>query len=90
MSIFSKLFGGTSPAPKAEAIEYKDYNIFMALEKGEGGYRVGARIEKLVDGAIKSHYMIRADRCSNVEEAEQVSLNKAKVLIDQMGDKIFA
>ena len=89
MSFFSKLFGGKPSAKEPEGIAYKDCMIYVALESGEGGYRVGARIEKVTDGETKSHLMIRADRINSQEEAEQVSLNKAKMLIDQMGDKIF-
>ncbi len=89
MSFFAKLFGSKPSAKQPEGVEYKDCMIFMALESGDGGYRVGARIEKVIEGETKSHMMIRADRINSVEEAEQVSLNKAKMLIDQMGDKIF-
>lgn len=91
MSFFAKLFGKSPSAqPAPEAVEYEGYNIFLALESGEGGYRVGAVIEKDFDGETKSHHMIRADRINSQEEAEQVSINKAKMLIDQMGDRIFA
>lgn len=88
MSLFSKLFrGGGAKTPEPEI--YKDYRIFSAPNKGQGGYRIGARIEKDVGGETKIHEMIRADRCASPDEAETMSLLKAKLLIDQQGDDIF-
>lgn len=60
-----------------------------SLNPSPGGFRVGARIEKDVDGETKTHHMIRADKCQSAEEAASTSLRKAKMLIDQQGDGIF-
>jgi hypothetical protein len=54
-----------------------------------GSWRIGARIEKEIDGEIKSHRMIRADTLQSFEDAVKASLNKAQMLVDQQGDQIF-
>ena len=89
MSLFSKLFGGGKPAPEVEPETYNGYRIYAAPESGQGGFRIGARIEKDFGDETKTHHMIRADRCQSSEEAERISLLKAKLLIDQQGDDIF-
>ena len=90
MSLFSKLFGGGSSgkyAPEPEV--YKDFLIFAEPAKEAGGYRVGARIEKEVGGEMQVHHLIRADTIQSAEEANKISILKAKLMIDQMGEGIF-
>jgi hypothetical protein len=88
MSIFSKLFG-SKPAPKIEPVLHNDYRIFVDPQSEQGGFRVAAMIERDIEGEIKTHQMIRADKCQSKEEAAETSLFKAKMLIDQQGDSIF-
>lgn len=90
MSIFSRLFGRNDESQgKTEVEDYHDFRIFPEPQSGQGGFRIGARIEKDIDGEVKTHHMIRADTCQSVEEAERVSLLKARMLIDQQGEDIF-
>ncbi len=84
MSILKKLFGGTPPEPpKPET--YKDFAITPNPANEGGRYRVGALIEK--DG--KSHQLIRADTLDDLESATQTSINKAKQMIDEQGERLF-
>lgn len=88
MSILSKLFGKKS----APAHATEDYNGFRITPRpiAEGGsYRISAKIEKEVGGELKVHEMIRADTTTSEDEAVASSVRKAKVFIDQMGDKLF-
>lgn len=85
MSLFSKLFGSTKSPEPAACETHAGFTITPNPQKEQGGYRIGARIEK--DG--KSHQMIRADVVSALDEAVKTSVTKAKVLIDQQGDGIF-
>ena len=90
MSLFSKLFGGGSRGKSAPEPEvYKDFLIFAEPAKEAGGYRVGARIEKEVGGELQVHHLIRADTIQSAEEANKISILKAKLMIDQMGEGIF-
>ncbi len=90
MSLFSRLFGGTSgPEPEAEPEFYKDFRIFAEPVREGSNFRVAARIEKELGGELKSHRMVRADTCDSIETAREVTMTKAKMLIDQQGDAIF-
>ena len=90
MSLFSKLFGGRGSAATAEPETYQDFRIFPEPAKEAGGFRIGARIEKELDGDVKTHVMIRSDTYSNSELAAAASISKAKQLIDQQGEAIFS
>ncbi|WP_425038370.1 HlyU family transcriptional regulator [Primorskyibacter sp. S187A] len=86
MSLLSKLFGGgKSPeaAPKGEI--YEGFSITATPQRADGGYRIGALIEK--DG--KRHDLIRADVIADHDTAVEASVAKAKQMIDQMGDRLF-
>lgn len=91
MSLFSKLFGGGSKPPETppEPEIHNGFAIYPEPEKEAGGYRIGARIEKEIDGELKTHLMVRADVLGSEEEVKAESLRKAKIFIDQMGDRIF-
>ena len=88
MSLLSKLFGGKTPQ-KSEPVEYKDFRIFPAPEKVGGQYRVQARIELDVDGETKVHHLIRADTIASLDEATDVTINKAKQVINEQGAGLF-
>ena len=93
MSIFSKLFGGggraAETANEPDPIEHQGYLIFAEPIKEGTQFRIAARIEKEIAGEKKVHHLIRADTLGNYDEAVSASENKAKVMIDQMGDMIF-
>jgi len=88
MSFLSKLFGGKS-APAAEAETYQGFRIFAEPKSEAGGYRLAARIEKEIDGQLKTHHLLRADTIQSLEEAEAFSIRKAKQVIDEQGDGLF-
>ncbi len=90
MSLLSRLFGGGSaPKPDAEPETYEGYRIFPDPLKEPGGFRVRARIEKEIDGEVKSHQLIRADVCTSEDQAREISIAKAQSMIDQMGESLF-
>lgn len=88
MSFLSKLFGGSAksePTPQ----NHNGFRIYLDPVKDGGQFRIGARIEKDIDGELKTHMMIRADSFASAEAASEASLQKAKALIDQQGEQIF-
>ncbi|MEM9709409.1 MAG: HlyU family transcriptional regulator [Pseudomonadota bacterium] len=89
MSLFSKLFGGGGVAPEAETVEYEGFRITAAPAPEGNRFRIGARIEKEIDGEAKTHHLIRADVLDSRDQADQVSIAKAKQMIDEQGDGIF-
>ena len=92
MSLLSRLFGNRSTAepPAANVEEYNGFRIIPAPMADGKTWRIGAWIEREVDGALKRHHLIRADTLQGRDEAEAASVAKAKVMIDQMGVRLFA
>ncbi len=91
MSIFGKLFGGGGGAAprEVEPVEYNGFHIYPEPMKEGGTYRIAARIEKEMDGEVRTHRLIRADTLESAEAAADASLAKAKSLIDQQGETLF-
>ena len=89
MSLFSKLFGGGAPkGPVAE--DYNGFSIFAEPMKDGSKYRIAARIEKSIDGELKTHQLIRADTLESLEAAVAASRAKAQQVIDEQGDRLFS
>lgn len=91
MSFLKKLFGGggNSSPPSAPPETHNGYTIRPEPVKDGGTWRIGARIEREIDGELKSYFMMRADSLQDFGEAVKASVNKAKMLVDQQGDSIF-
>jgi len=92
MSLFSRLFGGgarTEAEPRQEPETYKGYDIHAAPVRDGTHWRIAARIEREVDGAVQSHHMVRADVIADRETAAAESRRKARQMIDEQGDRIF-
>ncbi len=92
MSFLKKLFGGgggSNTPPSAPAETHKGYTIYAEPVKDGGSWRIGARIEKEIDGEVKSHFMMRADTLQDFDTAAKASMDKARMLVDQQGDTIF-
>ncbi|MCH8532812.1 MAG: transcriptional regulator [Saccharospirillum sp.] len=70
---------------KGEAVEYNGYQITPTPIAEGGQYRVSGLIEK----GEQQHHFIRSDLVAGQEEACSFSVVKAKLIIDQLGDRIF-
>ena len=89
MSLLKKLFGGSSAPKEPQAELYEGFRIRPEPIQDSGGFRIAARIEKDVNGELKTHHLIRADVLHTAEQAAEASVLKAKALIDQMGERLF-
>ncbi|MBD0414622.1 HlyU family transcriptional regulator [Oryzicola mucosus] len=94
MSFLKRLFGGGGDKPEAapkaaEAIEYKGYTISATPYKADGQFQTCGLISKEIDGVVKEHKFIRADRFAALEDAVQVSFAKGKQMVDEQGERIF-
>lgn len=87
-SFLSRLFG-SKPSAAPDPILHKSCRIYPEPMKEAGGFRVAARIEKEVDGQVKTHHFIRSDVHASLETAMEASVDKAKLAIDQLGDDLF-
>ena len=79
--------------PTVEPIDYNGYLIFVMPKEEAGQYRVAGLIEKPVVGDEETdnlkHEFIRSDVCISKPQAEQITLQKCKLFIDQVGDNMF-
>jgi hypothetical protein len=96
MSFWKKLFGagggdessvGTAASGPHE--EYKGFIIRASLVPAGSEYQLSGSIEKEVDGVVKRHDFVRADRFSSKDEAQSFTLAKGRQIIDEQGDGIF-
>ena len=89
MSFLKKLFGGGDAPADAQGEDYNGYLITPTPQRDGTQYRICARIEKEIDGTLRSHTLIRADTIGDEDEAAAASIAKAKQMIDEQGDRIF-
>jgi hypothetical protein len=76
--------------PRAEAsIEYKGYTITPAPEHGPAGWRVAGTISKEISGERRVHRLDRSDAAPEREAIVAMTIEKAKRVIDEQGDRIF-
>jgi hypothetical protein len=92
MSFLKRLFGGGggSAGSVGAVHEHKGYSIVATPIKEGGQWRLAGTIRKEIGGALKEHKFIRADLFSSKDEAEQFTVSKAQLIIDQSGDSIFS
>ncbi len=90
MSLLNKLFGGGRDSqPEAEPVPYEGFRIFPDPIREGTQYRIAARIEKEVGGELRTHQLIRADTLGDRDSAVTASVDKAKMLIDEQGERLF-
>lgn len=91
MSFLKKLFGGGDggSAPEVEPVDYNGFQIYAEPINEGSVYRVAARIEKDIDGQRCTQQMVRADTLNSVDTAAEMSLNKARQVIDERGERLF-
>lgn len=79
--------------PNVEPVDYHGYLIFVMPKEESGQYRVAGLIEKPVaddaHAAHLQHVFIRSDVCMSKAQAEQITLQKCKLFIDQVGESMF-
>ncbi|MFD1382144.1 HlyU family transcriptional regulator [Rhodanobacter aciditrophus] len=91
-SSLSKIFSGSpssASTPAADPIEYNGFTILPTPQSDQGQYRVCAQITKGAGEDVKTHHFIRSDLVANKDECVELTIRKAKLTIDQMGDQIF-
>lgn len=97
MSFLKRLFGGgggsepevPGKAKPAKEIEHKGFTIAATPYKADGQYQTCGVISKEIDGVVKEHRFIRADRFAGLDDAVDITLKKGVQLIDEQGERIF-
>jgi hypothetical protein len=82
---------GAREAPRAdEVVEYQGYTITPAPERESGGWRLVGTISKGDGAERRVHHLSRADTAADRDAVVQMMVAKAKRLIDEQGDRLFA
>lgn len=91
LSSLKELFSGGESVPEKteEAIEHKGFMITPAPMKDGGQFRVAATVTKGEAEEQKVHNFIRSDLIASRDECIEITVRKAKLTIDQLGDNIF-
>jgi hypothetical protein len=96
MSFLKKLFGlGGSSASKepdpasAPSQEHEGYTIRATPYEEGGRFQLCGVISKEIDGEMKEHRFIRADKLATMEDAVSMTFFKGRQIIDQMGEDLF-
>jgi len=86
-----RLFGGAPAAEKpAPQEEYKGFTIRATPYREAGQFQMCGVISKEIDGALKEHRFVRADRFPGEEEAVSFTFQKARQIIDLSGPRLFS
>ncbi|MEL6289342.1 MAG: HlyU family transcriptional regulator [Pseudomonadota bacterium] len=93
MSWFKKLFGSSGSAgdaaEAADPVVYEGYRITPTPMPEGSQFRLAATIERVVDGEVKQHKLIRADVYGSRDECVEFTVRKAQRVIDEQGDRLF-
>ena len=90
--LFGRLFGASATAqaaPTVEPVAYQGYLIYPKPKAEGSQFRLAGRITRQQGDETLSHTFIRADLLPSAQQAEELMVDKAKRLIDQLGDELF-
>lgn len=85
-SLFGSTEAGASKVQYEE--EYKGYLLRISPQPQGGQFRVSAIISK-ADDPQRVHHMVRADLLPDLDSATDETLRKARLAVDQLGDRMF-
>lgn len=81
--------GNAPGAPAGKPVDYEGFRLQAAPRNRGGQWQVAGVIGKEIDGVLRTHEFIRADMYGNKDDAAEVSLQKAKRLVDERGEGLF-
>lgn len=96
MSFLNRLFGGGDAGraggadkPFGEPVVHKGFTIQPTPFAEGGQYQTCALISKEVEGVVKEHRLVRADRFASAELAAEQAVRKGRQVVDEQGERIF-
>jgi hypothetical protein len=88
-SLFSRGGRASEPPPVVASVEYNGYTITPAPEKEAAGWRVAGTIAKDISGDRKVYRLGRADTSPDRDAIITMTIEKAKRVIDEQGERMF-
>lgn len=93
MSFWKNLFGGGGGEPRQEAPapgeEYNGFTIRATPMSVGSEFQLAGRIEREIDGELKTYDFVRADRMSSRDDAVALAVSKGRQIIDEQGVGLF-
>lgn len=93
MSFLKRLFGGgvgtAAPAAPAKEVEHAGYLIRATPFQENGQWQTSGIVTREIDGTVREHRFIRADRFPSQDMAAEHAIVKGRQIIDQQGDRMF-
>jgi hypothetical protein len=88
MAFWSKWFSSAPVGADtlSKSVEYNGFMIEARPYRDGAQWQLAGRISK--DGKV--HDFVRADKFSSKDEAADIALSKARLIIDQSGDRMFS
>lgn len=93
---FKKLFGGGNEVGNGKSANadpdeiYKNVEIrAMPVKEAGGQWRIAGSLTKEIDGQTETRRFVRADLVQDKSEAVVTCVNKAKLIIDQNGERLW-
>jgi hypothetical protein len=88
LDVLRSLFGGSRASVDAEpavaaSIEYKGFVIRAAPYRDGDQYQTAGIVAKEVDGVMKEHRFVRADRYASLDDAVAFALAKGRQIVDE-------
>lgn len=92
MSFLKRLFGGGKDGGEqavGQTEDYKGFTIRATPYRQEGQFQTCGIISKDLDGEVKEHRFVRADRFPSAELAAEHAIRKGRQIIDEQGEALF-
>lgn len=93
MEFLKRLFGrgaGSAEAPaEAPRLEFAGHTIRATPYLEGGQWQLCGVIAKEIGGVAKEHRFIRADRFADRDTAIEMTFLKARLLVEQQGDRLY-
>lgn len=81
--------GAGASAGAAKEVEHKGFVVKATPFKQDGQFQTCGVVVKEIDGEMKEHKFVRADRFAGHDDAVDVSIRKGIQLIDEQGERLF-
>lgn len=91
LGALKKLFsgGGGSGDKEGDPVEYNGYQITPTAKPHNGQFLTSGYIRKGEGENQQEHHFIRADTHASADSAITFSVQKARQIIDEQGDRMF-
>jgi hypothetical protein len=88
VSFLKKLFGGGASAPASHPTqEHRGWTITAHPVPEGGQHRVSGTLAREIDGVRREKRFERSDRLASRDEAVDMTFQKGRLMIDQLGDR---